>query len=184
MPVEDQIRHSLGMVAGRRTEPLAVADLGSGGGVPGLVLARLVWPNATWRLIECGVRRAAFLNEAVASLGLSPRVEVFACRAEEVGRDASMRGSHDVVLARSFGPPAVTAECAAPLLVEGGRILVSEPPGELDRRRWPAAGLAMLDLVVESAQSAPVHVVVLRSTASCADRYPRRVGIPSKRPLF
>jgi 16S rRNA (guanine527-N7)-methyltransferase len=184
MPIADQILHSLGMVAGLTRAPSSVADLGSGGGVPGLVLARLLWPKARWRLIESSTRRAAFLTDAVASLDLGDRVEVIPRRAEEAGRHPSWRGHHDLVLARSFGPPAVTAECAAALLTEKGCILVSEPPGDLDPHRWPAGGLAMLNLVIERFQPVPVHVMMLCPTGPCPDRYPRRVGIPAKRPLF
>lgn len=184
MPIDDQIRHALGMAGALPTAPLRVVDLGSGGGIPGLVLARLVWPTAHWHFIEANARRAAFLGEATVELGLEERITVRHGRAEEAGRDVTLRHSFDTVIARSFGPPAVTAECAAPLLIEGGAVLVSEPPADRTAQRWPADGLAALDLTVEAWQTEPVHVVLLRSRGRCADRYPRRVGIPAKRPLF
>jgi len=86
-----------------------VVDLGSGGGVPGLVLAA-VWTGSTVYLIETMGRRAAFLSRSVGTLDLN-LVHVIPGRAEEAGRDPALRGTFDLVTARGFGPPAVTAEC-------------------------------------------------------------------------
>lgn len=159
------------------------ADLGSGGGLPGLPLA-LVLPGSTWTLVEAASRRAGFLRDAVRVLGLEARVTVVEERAELVGRSATHRRTYDLVVARSFGPPAVLAECAAPLLVPGGRAVVSEPPGGMPER-WPADGLIELGMVpgpaVVARQSA---YQVLDQVVACPDRYPRRVGVPAKRPLF
>ena len=159
-----------------------VVDLGSGGGVPGLVLARW-WPATSWVLLDAAERRTGFLVEAVAELGLEHRVRVHRARAEEAGRDPAWRGGADLVVARSFGPPAVTAECAAPLLVVGGRLLVAEPPSP-HPDRWPAAGLAELGLRRVDGDDGARSVAVLVLDAPCPVRYPRRTGIPSKRPLW
>ncbi len=184
MAIEDHISHSLAMGAALMAQPSTVLDLGAGGGVPGLVLARLAWPGAHWCLLEANARRVSFLDEAIRTLGLCGRVSAVLARAEEAARDQVLRYQFDVVVARSFGPPAVTAECAAPFLTYGGRAVISEPPdADLDRR-WPQPGLAALNLVVERAQVTPIHAVTLRALDLCPDRYPRRVGIPAKRPLF
>ena len=91
----------------------------------------------------------------------------------------------DLVTARGFGPPAVTAECAAPFLVLGGQLLVSEPPESDPDSRWPAAGLALLGMNLDQVTSpTPAHYAVIDQGERCPDRYPRRVGIPVKRPLF
>lgn len=184
MPVDDQIDHAMGMALVVREAPVRVVDLGSGGGIPSLVLARHVWPDAEWHLIESNTRRAAFLRDSLAALGLEPRAVVHHARAEEAGRDPALRHAVDAVTARSFAAPGVTAECAAPFLMVGGLAVVSEPPEDAVGERWPADGLAGLDLVVHARQSTPIHAVALRATGLCADRYPRRVGIPAKRPLF
>ncbi|MHB1854340.1 MAG: RsmG family class I SAM-dependent methyltransferase [Acidimicrobiales bacterium] len=162
--------------------PGRFADLGSGGGVPALALLGL-WPDASAVLIEVGQRRAAFLRDGLAELGWSGRAQVMEARAEEVGRDPAWRQRFDLVTARSFGAPAVTAECAAPLLAVGGTLLVSEPPSPIDR--WPAAPLAQLGLEPASPQdSGGYHFVALRQGGPCPERFPRRTGIPAKRPLF
>lgn len=115
-------------------------------------------------------------------LGLAERVQVRTGRAEDLGRRLGHRGSYHLVVARSFARPAVVAECAAPLLAVGGRLVVSEPPMEEDR--WPDQGLDVLGLGRALPPAASRRLVVLRQERPCPERYPRRVGVPSKRPLW
>ena len=94
-----------------------------------------------------------------------------------------MRASADVVVARSFGSPAVTAECGAPLLRVGGVLVVSEPP-EGAGERWSDDGLAELGLGAPTVIEGPPSFVRLSLERPVDERYPRRVGIPGKRPLW
>lgn len=183
-PVAGHIEHAAGFVqAVGDAYPLRVVDLGSGGGVPGLVVAP-AWPDAEIRLLDSNERRAMFLARAVASLGLGTRVVVGHARAEEAGRDLAWRGWADVVLARSFGPPGVTAECAAPLLGRGGRLIVSEPPDDTSDR-WPSEPLARLGFRAAGRfEQSFSRFQVLRMERDCPEEYPRRVGVAAKRPLF
>ena len=163
-------------------------DLGSGGGVPGLGLARLL-PLSRWILVDAMAKRARFLEEAVLRLGLTDRVEVVCGRAEDVGRQDRRRNAHQTVVARSFAAPPVLAECAAPLLRTGGTMVVSEPPAEPAqgghrRDRWPERGLATLGLEVDGWWPGPPAFVRLRQTRPCPERFPRAVGVPAKRPLW
>jgi 16S rRNA (guanine527-N7)-methyltransferase len=178
--LEPQIDRSLAFTIAA-SSPGRVLDLGSGGGLPGLVLA-FAWPDASLVLLDGSIRRCAFLSSTVAELGLEGRITVVAERAELAGRGA-LRGVMDLVMARGFGPAAVTAECAAPLLHVGGRLVVSEPPGGAPQR-WPASELATLGLEPGEQVAEPVALQILHQVAACPDRYPRRVGIPAKRPLF
>ena len=180
-PLPRAIAHASGFAEGPVPAPSSFADLGSGGGLPGLVLA-VAWPEARAVLIEGSATRAGFLVDAVESLGLIDRCTVIAVRAEEAGRRPELRSSFDVVVARGFGAPAVTAECAAPLLRVGGHVLVSEPPD--DTARWPEDGLAPLGLSPTERWSTDFHYQSLLQVSLCPARYPRRVGIPTKRPLF
>jgi 16S rRNA (guanine527-N7)-methyltransferase len=154
-----------------------IVDLGAGGGVPSLVLA-LARAETRWVLVEAQRRRADWLVDAIGQLGLEARAEVRNERAELTGR-GPLRGQAVAVVARGFGPPAVTAECAAPLLRSGATCWVSEPPGAPPR--WPEEGLALLGL---QAGQRVEGWVGLDAVSPCPDRYPRRVGIPAKRPLF
>jgi 16S rRNA (guanine527-N7)-methyltransferase len=190
-PLEPQIRHAQGFtaVARRLSEggPVHLADLGSGGGLPGLVVAA-EWPEATLVLIEANGRRAFFLRQAVERLDLEARVSVVEERAEVCGRDATLRAGFDGVLARSFGRPAVLAECAAPLLRTGAWLLVSEPPlpGGTDGQddRWPPEPLRQLGLHPAEVVHEGFEYRVLRQVEACPERFPRRNGVPAKRPLF
>ena len=156
-------------------------DLGSGGGLPGLPLA-VAFGKTEWALLEGGTTRAAFLADAVVTLGIAERVQIVAERAEVAGRTA-LRGTFDLVVARSFGRPAVTAECAAPFLKTGGRLVVAEPP-EHDSGRWPVDGVARLGLVLGERADSPPALQILVQVDPCPDTFPRRNGVPSKRPLF
>lgn len=94
-----------------------VYDVGSGAGLPGLVLA-IVRPDLTVGLIEPLLRRANFLTEVVADLGLSDRVSVYRDRAEQV-----KLGKADVVTARAVAPLAKLLQWTLPLTRQGGLIL-------------------------------------------------------------
>lgn len=183
-PVEGHIEHAKGFLQAVGSEvPARVVDLGSGAGLPGLVLAQ-AWPSVAMALLDSSERRTLFLARATMELGISSHVVVARARAEEAGRDHNWRGRADLVVARSFGPPAVTAECAAPLLVTGGRLIVSEPPEE-GGDRWPEGGLAQLGLRPAGRfEQAFCRFQVLRQIEPCPEAFPRRVGIPEKRPLF
>ena len=196
-PLEPQIRHAQGFGAiGRRLfpgGPARLADLGSGGGLPGLVVAT-EWPTAVLVLIEANARRATFLRRAVERLDLDGRVSIVEERAEVCGRDPNLRGGFDGVLARSFGRPAVLAECAAPLLQVGAWLLVSEPPrptgddGQdgLDGQaeRWPTGPLRQFGLEPAEVVHEEFEYRVLRQVEACPERFPRRNGVPAKKPLF
>lgn len=196
---------------GAGSQPDTVLDLGSGGGLPGLVLA-VSWPHTRLTLLDAQHRRIAFLTEAAARLGVSTRVAMLEGRAEDLGHRPTWRGQFDAVVARSFGRPAVTAECAAPFLRPGGILVVSEPPagardpetapvdGERTPRasgsdpgagagadgstRWPPTGLAMLGMDPAAPVDDEFQFVVVRQRTACPERFPRRVGVPAKRPLF
>ncbi len=188
-PVEDHLNHARRYVEavtelGAPTSPLL--DLGAGGGVPGLILAE-EWQDAEAVLLDSNERRCYHLNRAVRALGLTDRVSVLHARAEEAAR-TDLRASFPLVVARSFGPPAVTAECAAGFLTVGGYLVVSEPPGERTvtppggpLTRWPDAGLGVLG---QRRALASPGVVAIRQDRVCPGRFPRRVGVPRKRPLF
>jgi 16S rRNA (guanine527-N7)-methyltransferase len=190
-PLDPQIFHAQGFaaVARRLSEDGAgrLIDLGAGGGLPGLIVAT-DWPEATVALLEANGRRAAFLRRAVERLSLETRVSVLEGRAEVYGREADARAGFDGVLARSFGRPAVVAECAAPLLKVGGWLLVSEPPlsADEDRRatRWPTEPLRQFGLEPAEVIHEGFEYRLLRQRELCPDRFPRRNGVPAKKPLF
>lgn len=165
---------------------LRLLDLGSGGGVPGLVLAARR-ADLSVTLLDSQRRRCEFLRWGVEALDLGQRATVAEGRAEDLARETRLRGRFDVVTARSFGPPAATAECSAAFLA-GTRscLVVSEPPGPMDASRWPTDGLAGLGLVrgrrIEASGVGSVQVLEVLHPVDGS--VPRRSGLPAKRPLF
>lgn len=188
-PIEDQLRHA------RAFSALALADLGgdaglrwldlgSGGGLPGLVLA-IRLPASAGILLDSQRRRTRFLEHALQALRLTDQAEVLTARAEDAARDPTHRERYDLVVARSFALPAVTAECATGFLKPGGRLAVSEPPEE-NPKRWEENELGALGFEPpQLVRSDWASAALLRRTTRPADpKWPRKPGIPTKRPLW
>ena len=164
-------------------ETIAV-DLGTGGGVPGLVLATLT--SNRWVLVDRGDRRCTFLRWAVRELGIADRVEVHAMDAVSVAR-GDLRGRAGLVTARSFAAPGPTAECAAPLLALDGVLVVSEPPGGDGGswNRWDPEALDQLGMVdLGGWRHGGAGYRAMRSTGTCPSRFPRRFKRQLAGPLF
>lgn len=138
---EALIAHAAGFLpaACRVGDQFSGLDLGTGAGVPGVVLAALR-PASSWVLVDASERRCEYASAAVRALGLHSQVRVVHARAESVAHDPEFRARQDLVVARSFGPPAELAECALPLVAPDGALVVSVT--EATRQVWGrAAGL-------------------------------------------
>lgn len=158
-----------------------VVDIGSGGGIPGLVLADR-WPESQWTFVDSHQRRMGTLREVITALGWDVRCEVVTDRAETVARRVDLRGMGDLVVARGFAGPAVTAECAAGFLRPGGLLVVSEPPTGPDR--WSDVGLTKLGMRRVRIVTGSFRFFVAVQETVCPAKYPRPVGTPAKTPLF
>lgn len=182
-PVDDHLDHARGLAAALPAGAEAGLDLGSGAGIPGLALAGLR-PDMRWVLLDSARRRTLLVADVIAAAGWGPRVEVVHHRAEIAGREAAYRQRFDVVTARLFGPPAVTAECAAPFVRAGGRLLVTDPPLD-DDLRWSADGLALLGLGLELGDRLRHPAIqILERRGPLDDRFPRQPGVAARRPLW
>jgi 16S rRNA (guanine527-N7)-methyltransferase len=160
--------------------PKRALDIGSGGGLPGLVLA-VDWPDWEWTLLDSAERSTRLLREAVEDLGLNSRVEVVTGRAEDRASE-DRRGRFGLVISRSVAAPAIIAEYAAPYLTPGGRLVVSQPP-DVSESAWPADDLALLGMKLRDISHNPVSAVV-EQTSPAPGIYPRRTGVAAKRPLW
>ena len=162
-------------------------DLGSGGGVPGLVLA-LARPDQRWVLVDSVRKKTDELRGFVVSLGMG-NVEVVAERAENLGRDSRHREAHDVVAARACSALPVLAEYALPLLAVGGALVAWKGPianEELRAGRAAAAACGGGAPSVRPAGFAELgdhRFVVIAKESATPERYPRRPGEPGRRPL-
>lgn len=179
--MEDQLSHALSWLPAIDPTVDQALDLGSGGGLPGLVLAAAL-PNSRWTLVDRQVRRCRFLTEQVRRLGLADRVQVLNAAGEDAGRTPEHRGRYRLVTARSFGPPALTAELAAPFLLVSGTLVVADPPDAAGR--WDTSGLRRLGLVLQSPPDTAVSLAVMRQAEICPDAYPRSSAAARRHPLF
>ena len=141
--IDAAVAHAEQFVAVLPTEDGTLADLGSGGGLPGLVIA-VRRPDLTVTLVERRRSRADLLERAVRGLDLSARVAVFADDVRLLA--ATHAGTFEVVTARSFASPSVTMRWAATLLRPGGVLVVSEPPDDRPDR-WPGSLLEECSMV-------------------------------------
>ena len=162
-----------------------VADLGAGAGFPGLVLAAAL-PRAAFTLVEANGRKCAFLELAIGAMGLE-NAAVVNERAESW---QAGRGTQDVVTARALAPLNVLVEYAAPLLREGGALVAwkgRRNPGE-EADGAAAAALTGLEAgeirqVHPWAGAEHLHLHRYAKVGTTPNRFPRRPGIASKRPL-
>ena len=186
MPIETQIEHALGFSRVweglSATPPEQFLDLGSGGGLPGLVLFENWSVSATF--VDSMVKRTNFLQEVVGWEGAPRNGRVVNGRAEQVSREPGFDGQFPLVTARSFAPPAVTAECAARFLKIEGILIVSEPPVEGSADRWNPSALGQLGLRSEGRVREGAAFQVIRKVRATPDRFPREIGTPGKNPLF
>jgi 16S rRNA (guanine527-N7)-methyltransferase len=162
-----------------------IADIGSGAGFPGLVLA-IALPRARVALIESAGRKCEYLARACAAASIK-NANVVHSRAESWS-DGLAR--HDLVTARAVGPLALLCEYAAPLLVVGGTLVAWK--GALADPERDAAEQAAAQLGLEPAGtvrtepyagSADHHLVMYAKVTDTPDRFPRRPGAARKRPL-
>ena len=179
---EREIAHAVGM-ARQLGDPgeIRCLDLGTGGGLPGVVMAAC-WPGTRWIFVDRRPRSEALVSWAIGLLGIDARATCRRGEAAVLARDPELAGLFGLVVARAFGPPATTAECATGFLPIGSRLLVSEP--EVDEPgRWPAEPLARLGLAVRSTGVAPRVVEILKAAPHEA-RFPRRPAAMQREPLY
>ena len=134
-PIPEVIEHSRHFVAALEGISGTVIDIGTGAGVPGLVIAD-DRPDLELVLVDRRETRMDALRMAVAGLGFEDRVTVLTADVTDLGRRPEHAGRYDAVVCRGFASPEVTAPLARPLLKNGGVLIVSEPPSP-DPHRWP-----------------------------------------------
>jgi 16S rRNA (guanine527-N7)-methyltransferase len=194
-PAEIETRHFLDSLSAavpllgvlNNAADLRLVDVGSGGGMPGLPL-KIAFPRLRVTLVESVNKKADFLRETVAQLGLSD-VAVVAKRAEIAARDPEHRDMYDWATARALGKLPVVIELCAPFLAPGG-LLVAHRRGDLDAE-LTAAAPAFKALHLWSRTPIPLDVpgleghglIVGEKYALTPEAYPRRPGMPRKRPL-
>jgi 16S rRNA (guanine527-N7)-methyltransferase len=156
-------------------------DVGSGNGLPGIPLALAT--NAEVTLLEPIKKRAAFLQSTIGTLGISGRA--VAARAEDAARDPAFREQYATATARAVAGASTVAELTVPFLTIGGQALLQR--GSLVGRERDAVADAALVLGAELVEERPLdgerRILVLEKRAPTSPRFPRKNGVPAKRPL-
>lgn len=183
--------HIADSLSGLDLEPIRsakrIADLGSGAGLPGLVLAATL-PHTRVDLIESIARKCAFLHQAVERMGLA-NAEVICERSEDWAAGAG-REAYDAVTARAVGSLATLAELASPLLQDGGVLAAwkgSRSASEEAEALRAADRTAMEPVEIRTVQPYPAsrgrHIHLLRKNGPTPNGLPRRPGMAVKRPF-
>jgi len=188
--IDDLCAHTAGYVSavcarfGPDVQDLAlkVVDVGTGAGVPGVLLA-LTLPGCEFVLMDAQERRCDLARHAVAQLGLTGRVVVEHCRADEVGQLSSHRGRFDVAVARLLGPPAESVELLAPLVADGGLVVLSAGVESLGD--WGSYAVARAACAVRIAEPFRQNGFVSLDRVGQLDAsLPRRTSVRRRSPLF
>lgn len=167
---------------------ISMIDVGSGAGFPGLPL-KIVLPDIQLTLLESTAKKTAFLQHMVETLRLTG-VTVLIARAEEVGQQETYREQYDVAVARAVSALSVLVEYTLPLVKVGGVVIAQK--GQSPTQEIEAAASALATLGGEVSQTLPIeipgleevrHLVVIQKINHTPPKYPRRPGMPAKRPL-
>jgi 16S rRNA (guanine527-N7)-methyltransferase len=191
-PLAVEMRHFLDSLTVLRAAALApgqkVIDVGSGAGFPGLPL-HIVNPGIQLTLLEATGKKTAFLEHVAACLSLN-NVRVVNARAEEAGQNPAHREQYDLVLARAVALMPVLAEYLLPLCRIGGRCIAMKgesaaaEASRAERALRVLGGRLVQLLPIELPTVAETHyLVVIEKTAATPHHYPRRPGLPAKKPL-
>ena len=167
-----------------------LADVGSGGGLPGIPI-KILRPDLAMTLVESTGKKASFLRHAIGGLSLRG-VEVANTRVEDLGRAGGHRGAYDVVTCRAVARLSVVAEYCVPLLETGGCVIAMK--GRLEPEELAEGNRAVDALGAKVAETTRVpmlpevgekdrNLVILEKIRQTPAQYPRRSGIVVKRPL-
>jgi 16S rRNA (guanine527-N7)-methyltransferase len=176
------------VLAWRATPPAKLIDIGTGAGFPGIPL-KILYPQLKVTLVESVGKKAMFCQHIVSLLRLE-EVEVIQARAEDLGQMRAHREQYEWSIARAVADMRVLAEYLLPLVQMGGRMLAQK--GESAPAEVHAAEGAIKILGGEVRQLIPVtlpgvveerNLVVVDKIASTPPAYPRKAGIPAKKPL-
>jgi 16S rRNA (guanine527-N7)-methyltransferase len=176
------------LMALRGTSIDQIIDIGTGAGFPGLPL-KIICPTMNLTLVESIGKKAEFCQHIIEKLDLK-NVEVDQIRAELIGRDALHRQGYDWALARAVADLSVLVEYLLPLVRLNGYALAMK--GESGPAEAHRAEPAIKILGGHLQQIIPItlpgvedqrYLVIIAKVAATPDRFPRRVGVPAKRPL-
>jgi len=182
---------SLGLASGEIdfTRNLNVIDIGIGGGFPGIPLI-IAFPH--WKLcaVDSVAKKLNFIKILAEKLKLTDKVEVIAARAEELARQPDKREHFDLAVTRAVAKMNVISEYCLPFVKKGGYFAAykaktaSEELQEAQRAISELGGEHVLTLNSTVSGNEQRNLILIEKTAPTPDKYPRKTGKPSKKPLI
>ncbi len=168
-------------------QPIRLLDIGAGAGFPSLPM-KILFPELDVTIIDSLNKRINFLHLLTDELGLSG-VHFYHGRAEDFAQDKAFRAQFDIVTARAVARMQVLSELTIPYLKVGGRLLAlkaSNAPEELEEAK-NALNLLFSkvedNLQYELPNGDPRYITVVEKKKETPNKYPRKAGMPNKRPL-
>ena len=158
-----------------------VVDIGSGGGLPAIPLA-LRLPDVEFSLLEANSRKCAFLMHVAASLRMR-NIRVLLGRAEELARQPELREHFDRAISRAVAQPPVLLELALPFVRTGGDLLAQVAELDPDSLAGVARLLGGGTPKLRRGPGERDFLLAVDKVASTPPEYPRRTGLPNRKPL-
>ena len=166
-----------------------VVDVGAGAGLPGIPV-KIARPEIRLALVESSLKKAAFLENAIRELGLT-ETKVLRGRAEELAHRADLREQFDCALSRALAPLPVLLEYCLGFVRPGGVLVALKGPAAAREEAESARALFLLGGMIRETKEIVLpflghrrRLIVVEKTAPTPPEYPRRTGIPAKRPLI
>lgn len=165
-----------------------IIDIGTGAGIPGIPL-KIVSPQIQLTLVDATTKKAGFLSHMVRTLGLKD-VEIVVGRAEDIAHEENYREQFDIVLSRALAELSTLVELTLPFCAIGGKVIAHKKGDIQSEIQQGEKAIGILGGRLKEIKSVTLSefadnrsLVVIEKVASTPERYPRRAGMPGKKPL-
>ncbi|MEW6276291.1 MAG: 16S rRNA (guanine(527)-N(7))-methyltransferase RsmG [Bacillota bacterium] len=189
---EAALKHFVDSLACLLADPLEggprIVDVGAGAGLPGIPV-KIMRPQIRLTLVDSSLKKVSFLEKAIRRLGLAGAAAVHG-RAEELAHRAGLRGEFDYALSRALAPLPVLIEYCLGFLRPGGFLIALKGPAAAREERASGNALSLLGGAIREVKEFALpylghrrRLIVIEKVAPTPPGYPRRAGMPAKRPL-